>query len=246
MTDLRTTIRLHVPGVMAAGAECVLDPAQRHYLWRVMRCTQGDELRVFNRENGEWLARVHALGRNDGRVVCVRQTRPPAAPPDLWLLFAPLKRPRTGHVVEKACELGCRRILPVLSDRTTSRRVAVARLQAHATAAAEQCGLLSVPEVAAPEHLATLLDRWPAGRRMLFCDERGTARPALAELAAAAAGPWAVLVGPEGGFTAPEARRLVAHPAVLPVSLGPRLLRADTAAVAALTLWQAVLGDWRD
>ena len=167
-------------------------------------------------------------------------------PPDLWLLFAPLERVRADWIVEKACELGCRRLLPVLTERTGSRRLPVARLRARATEMAAQCGLLSVPDVAAPAPLAQVLDTWSAERRLLFCDERRRAPPAQEVLAKSEGGAWAVLVGPEGGFTPAEAARIASHPQAVPISLGPRLLRADTAMIAALSLWQSALGDWRE
>jgi 16S rRNA (uracil1498-N3)-methyltransferase len=164
-------------------------------------------------------------------------------PPDLWLLFAPIKKARTDFIVEKAAEMGVRRIVPVQTRHTNSERIRQDRLQAHAVEAAEQCGGTFVPEVADLVALDRLLAGWPADRRILWCDEVLVgARVALEELEA---GPWAILIGPEGGFSDGEAAKLRGMPQVVPVSLGPRILRADTAAVAALALWQSVLGDWR-
>jgi len=169
-------------------------------------------------------------------------------PPDLWLLFAPIKKARTDFIVEKATEMGARRICPVLTEFTNAERVRVDRLQAHATEAAEQCGSTFVPEVAAPARLDRLLQGWDPARRLLFCDEALAGSEAGdvagAGLAAQSRGPWAILIGPEGGFSAGERARLRALPFAHPVALGPRILRADTAAVAAMTLWQAHLGDW--
>jgi 16S rRNA (uracil1498-N3)-methyltransferase len=165
-------------------------------------------------------------------------------PPDLWLLFAPIKKARTDFIVEKATELGAARIQPVMTRYTTAERLRTERLLAHAVEAAEQCGGTFVPEVSEPVRLDALLDRWDGSRRILFCDESREAEPARIALAAATPGPWAVLVGPEGGFAPNEAARLRDMAGVLPVTLGPRILRADTAAVAALALWQATLGDW--
>ena len=174
------------------------------------------------------------------------QTRPLHLPPDLWLLFAPIKKARTDFIVEKAVELGVRRIVPVLTDYTNAERVRVDKVQAHAMEAAEQCGATYVPAVAEPVKLGRVLDGWDAGRMILHCDE-GIAgwgmTPGLEQFDPGA--PWAVLIGPEGGFSAEESSRLRAKPNVTPLSLGPRILRADTAAVAALTLWQAACGDWR-
>ena len=200
---------------------------------------------MFNGRDGEWLASIESLSRGAGYLACVRQTRKQSHPPDLWLLFAPLKRERTDWMAEKGAELGCRRIQPVVTSRTNSRRVRVDRLRAHAEEAAEQCGLLSVPEVMPAETLDALLNAWPEDRRLLFCDERRSGGPARRSLAEFEAGdPWAVLVGPEGGFAAEEAERIAGLPMSVPVSLGPRILRADTAAVAAISLWQSALGDW--
>ncbi len=167
---------------------------------------------------------------------------PQRDPPDVWLLFAPIKKGRTDFIVEKAAELGAARICPVQTDRTNSERIRRDRLQAHAVEAAEQCGGTYVPEVAELQPLGRVLEAC-AGRRLMFCDE-GRAGPATALDPGLRGDPWAVLIGPEGGFSEPERARLAALPGSVPVSLGPRILRADTAAVAALTLWQSALGDW--
>jgi 16S rRNA (uracil1498-N3)-methyltransferase len=170
------------------------------------------------------------------------RTAPLRMPPDLWLVFAPIKKARTDFIVDKAAEMGAARIVPVQTDFTNSERVRRDRLQAHAVEAAEQCGGTFVPPVDDLRPLSRLLDDWPEDRRLMFCDE-ALAGP-VSDLPAAP-GPWAILIGPEGGFSPAERARLVNHPAAYPVSLGPRILRADTAAVAALALWQASLGDWR-
>jgi 16S rRNA (uracil1498-N3)-methyltransferase len=238
-------IRLFVEGDLDEGASVTLNRDQAHYLFGVMRLRQGDGLLIFNGRDGEWLAEVAEAGKRAGVLACRERTRPQSQPPDLWLAFAPVKRARTDFIAEKACELGCRRMIPVFTRFTNSERVNVDRLRANAVEAAEQCGLLSVPEVAERVSLAALLDTWSPERRLLFCDESGAGMPALEVLKAAGLGPWGVLIGPEGGFSAEERDRLAALPFAHAVSLGPRILRADTAAVAALTLWQAVLGDWR-
>ncbi|MEO0819187.1 MAG: 16S rRNA (uracil(1498)-N(3))-methyltransferase [Pseudomonadota bacterium] len=248
-------IRLHLDAPLAEGAELALAREQAHYLGTVMRQAAGARVLVFNGRDGEWLAELTEAGRRGGRLRALEQTRAPAEPPDLWLLFAPVKKARTDFIVEKATELGCRRIQPVFTRRTNAERVRPDRLQAHAVEAAEQCGLVFVPEIAEPVALARLLERWDPARRILFCDERAAgfggaaaALPAAARALGAAAegaGPWAVLTGPEGGFAPEEAERLAAMPEAVAVGLGPRVLRADTAAVAALVLWQSVLGDWR-
>lgn len=240
-----SSIRLFVSAGLGEDASVALSRDQAHYLFGVMRLGAGDSVLLFNGRDGEWEAEVAEAGKRGGTLICRRQTRTQETPPDLWLLFAPLKKARTDFVAEKAAELGCRRVSPVFTRFTNSERVNVGRLHAHAVEAAEQCGLLTVPEVAEPAPLAKVLEGWDPARRLLFCDERRNAEPARDALAAASDGPWAVLIGPEGGFAEEEVERLRSLPFVTPVSLGPRVLRADTAAVAALTLWQATKGDWR-
>lgn len=242
-------IRLHLDADLRAGAEIDAPTAAAHYLVHVMRVRQGDTLRLFNSRDGEWVAEIAAAGKREARLRAIRRTRPPAAPPDLLLLFAPIKKARTDFIVEKATELGCRGIWPVMTRRTNAERVKTDRLRAHMIEAAEQCGLVFVPELAEPARLLDALATWPAGRRLFFCDETtadgGSAAPPLARAAAAAgAGPAAILIGPEGGFDAQEAAALRAAPFVTPVTLGPRVLRADTAAAAAIAVWQSAVGDW--
>lgn len=213
-----------------------------------MRLAKGAAVALFNGRDGEWRAEVAEAGKRGGVLVCATQSRPLLMPPDVWLLFAPIKKARTDFIVEKAVELGARRIVPVQTRHTNSERIRQDRLQAHAVEAAEQCGGTFVPEVAELIGLDRLLAAWPEGRRILWCDESlVSAQSGLAGagLAGAAAGPWAILIGPEGGFSEGEKAKLRGMAQVLPVSLGPRILRADTAAVAALTLWQAALGDWQ-
>lgn len=235
-------IRLYIDQELAAGQSVPLSRDQAHYLFGVMRLEPGAELRLFDGRSGEWAARVAETGKRGGSLTCETRTAPLRRPPDLWLLFAPLRKARTDFIVEKATELGAARICPVQTDFTRSDRLNGERLRAHAIEAAEQCGGTFVPEVAPIARLDALLDRWPAERRLLFCDET-LAGPATA-LAGLERGPWAVLIGPEGGFSPAERARLGALSQAHPVSLGPRVLRADTAAVAALALWQAALGDW--
>ena len=236
-------VRLYLDQPLAEGQPLPLAQAQAHYLFAVMRLGPGAQVLVFNGRQGEWLAEVAEVGKRGGTLQAMRQTAPQRDPPDLWLLFAPIKKARTDFIVEKAAELGAARIVPVETDFTNAERVRVDRLQAHAVEAAEQCGGTFVPEVAAMQPLSRLLDGWDAGRRILWADEARLG-PA-ATLAGLPPGPWAVLIGPEGGFSPAERARLAALAHVTPVSLGPRILRADTAACAALTLWQASLGDWQ-
>jgi 16S rRNA (uracil1498-N3)-methyltransferase len=238
-------IRLYVREGLAAGPRLVLEPGQAHYLVGVMRLAPGDELRLFNGRDGEWRAKVMASGKRACQLEVVSRTRPQVSGPDLDLVVALVKRARLETIVEKAAELGARRLRLAITERTKAWRINVARLAAIATEAAEQTGRLEVPLIEPPLKLARLLADWPEDRPLMFCDEAGDAPPALDALAGRAGGPWGVLVGPEGGFSAAERALVRALPAAVPVSLGPRILRADTAAIAALTLWQATLGDLR-
>jgi len=235
-------IRLYVEQPLGQGQTVRLEQAQAHYLFGVMRQGTGAHVALFNGTDGEWLAEVAEVGKKAGALTCVSQTRALQMPPDLWLLFAPIKKARTDFIVEKATEMGAARICPVQTDFTNSERIRQDRLQSHAIEAAEQCGGTFVPPVGNLAKLGTVLDGWDPARRILFCDEalaRGRA-PAMPD----AGGPWAILIGPEGGFSDAERRRLAALPFAHAARLGPRILRADTAAVAALTLWQSTLGDW--
>jgi 16S rRNA (uracil1498-N3)-methyltransferase len=238
-------IRLYVESSLGLGASVALNRDQAHYLGAVMRRGVGDDLLVFNGTDGEWRADIVAINKRQGILVAQEQTRPQSEPPDVWLMFAPIKKARTDFIVEKAAEMGVRRILPVFTRHTNAERVRADRLRAHSIEAAEQCGLLHTPIVDDPAKLLALLDGWDNTRRIMFCDETADHGAALGALQAAGAGPWAVLIGPEGGFSADEATRLRGMACATSVSLGPRILRADTAAVAALTLWQTALGDWR-
>lgn len=237
-------IRLYVDQPLAAGQPVAVGADQANYLFNVMRLQPGAAVALFNGRDGEWLARVEQAGKRAGILRAEAQSAPLMLPPDLWLLFAPIKKARTDFIVEKAVEMGVARILPVQTRHTNSERIRQDRLQAHAVEAAEQCGATFVPEVAELVALDRLLAGWPADRRILWADE--TLAGARAALEGQPQGqPWAILIGPEGGFSADEQKRLRALPPVVPVALGPRILRADTAAVAALTLWQTVLGDWQ-
>jgi 16S rRNA (uracil1498-N3)-methyltransferase len=239
---MASKVRLYVDQPLGQGQTVPLSQPQAHYLFGVMRLGVGAVLSVFNGQDGEWDASVAEAGKRGGLLTCQLQTRGLQRPPDLWLLFAPLKKARTDFIVEKAVELGAARILPVLTDFTNAERVRVDKLQAHAVEAAEQCGGTFVPVVEPPQKLARRLDNWPTGRQLMFCDEGLVGQPG--GLSGQSPGPWAILIGPEGGFSGPERDRLRSLPLAHPVALGPRILRADTAAVAALTLWQVALGDW--
>ena len=245
MAQPKVKIRLYVTADLGSGQGVALDKDQAHYLFGVMRQTVGGLVLIFNGRDGEWLAEITQAGKRAGVLTCGEQTAPQRDAPDLWLCFAPIKKARTDFIAEKACEMGARRLVPVFTRYTNSERVRQDRLQAHAVEAAEQCGINSVPDVADPINLDRLLDDWPSDRQIMFCDETGP-RPNAAEvLSNTESGPWAILIGPEGGFSTEEVQRLQKTPQAHPVSLGPRILRADTAAVAALTIWQTTLGDWR-
>lgn len=236
-------IRLYVEQPLGQGQSVPLTREQAHYLFGVMRQSVGAQIALFNGRDGEWLAEVSEAGKRGGVLSCLQQTKPLQLPPDLWFLFAPIKKARTDFIVEKAAEMGAARILPVQTEFTNSERIRQDRLQAHAVEAAEQCGGTFVPEVAELQKLDRVLDAWPEDRQLMFCNEAEVG--SALRLAAQEKGqPWAILIGPEGGFSDRERTRLTALPYAHVVSLGPRILRADTAAVAALTMWQQALGDW--
>ena len=239
---MASKVRLFVDHPLAEGQTVPLEAAQAHYLSGVMRLPAGSIISVFDGQSGEFDATLVQANKRGGTLELGARTRPLQPPPDLWLCFAPIKKARTDFIVEKAAEMGAARIVPVLTEFTNSERVRVDRLQAHAVEAAEQCGGTYVPQVAEPVKLAKLLESWPDGRRLMFCDETLVGESGRLP---DAPGPWAVLIGPEGGFSEKERTRLRGLTHAHPVSLGPRILRTDTAAVAALTLWQTTLGDWR-
>lgn len=235
-------IRLYVDHPLGQGQTVPLDRDQAHYLFGVMRQKAGGHIALFNGRDGEWTSEITQAGKRAGELTCRVQAKPLQMPPDLWLVFAPIKKARTDFIVEKAAEMGARRVLPVGTEFTNAERIRQDRLQAHAVEAAEQCGGTYVPEVADIQKLPKLLDDWPAERKLMFCDEALVG--AKETLRDAGPGPWAILIGPEGGFSDNERKRLHDLSFTHAVSLGPRILRADTAAVAALTIWQQALGDW--
>ena len=242
---MKTTPRLFVDDRLEARREVPLSREQGHYLTAVLRLGGGDPVRVFNARDGEWLAHVAEAGRKAVTLRCERHIAVVRLPPDVDYVFAPLKHARLDYVVQKATELGVRRLVPVITQRTIAERVNLERMRANVAEAAEQCNLVFVPEVLEPRKLPQLLRAWDPLRRLIYCDETAAQRNPLADLKGLAA-PAAVLIGPEGGFTVEERAMLQGLPYVTPIALGPRIMRADTAAVAALTLVQAVLGDWGD
>ena len=236
--------RLYVDSPLAEGQAVGLDHERAHFLRHVLRLDKGDAVAVFNGRDGEWLAAIDGFGKGWCSLAVAEQRRPQADGPDLWLLFAPIKRGRIDFVAEKASELGVSRLWPVFTRRTDPSRVNLERLRANAIEAAEQCERLTVPDLAEPVPLARALADWPEGRRLYLCAETGQARPIAAAVQDGGPGPAAVLVGPEGGFAQSELDEVSKLPFVVPVGLGPRILRADTAVVAALACWQALAGDW--
>ena len=243
--------RLYVRTPLAETDAVELDSAQAHYLRSVLRLGPGEGVALFNGRDGEWLARIEAIAKNRATLRVERRTREQRPEPDLWLAFAPIKRARIDFTAQKATELGAALLWPVMTRRTMVDRVNTDRLAANAVEAAEQSERLTVPEVREPVALERLIEAWPSDRPMVLCDESGAGGsvPGIAE-ALAAAGPAirervGFVIGPEGGFAQEELDRLRSLPFVTAVGLGPRLLRADTAALAAIAVWQAVAGDWR-
>ena len=237
--------RLFVENSLSAGAAIEADRNRANYLLNVLRLKAGDAILLFNGREGEWRARVAEAGKRSCVLVAEEQVREQTPLPDLHYLFAPLKHARLDYMVEKAVEMGAGRLRPVLTEFTQVGRVNLRRMRANVIEAAEQCGILAIPEVDAPRKLADALADWPKERRLVFCDEAApTGNPAVA-LKDLARGPAALLIGPEGGFSETERRDLLQRSYVTALSLGPRILRADTAAVAALALVQSFIGDWR-
>ncbi|WP_295191974.1 16S rRNA (uracil(1498)-N(3))-methyltransferase [uncultured Brevundimonas sp.] len=236
-------IRLHVTSPLAAAAPVAPTLDQSRYLTQVMRLKAGDDLLVFNGRDGEWRCTVADVLKKGVILRAEERVRPQTFGPDLELIVAVVKKARVETIVEKAAELGARRVRLVLTKRTNADRIRLDRLDAIAEEAAEQTGRMDVPAVDDPIKLDALLDGWETGRRLMFCDETGGA-PAVSALRNAGEGPWSILIGPEGGFSPEEGERLRSLPFTTAVSLGPRILRADTAAIAAMTLWQAAVGDW--
>lgn len=239
----QSTPRLFVESPLADSIELSVSGPQAHYLISVMRMKIGSPIKLFDSISGEWLAEVAIIGKRDLILRVTGQLRAREAVPDIWLLAAPIKKARIDLVAEKACELGVARYQPVITRRTVIERLNMDRLRSHMVEAAEQCGRTMLPDMAEPIKLAALLRAWPTERILYFADESG-GEP-FANAAAARQGPAAILIGPEGGFDDEERTAIRAHPQSVPISLGPRILRAETAAIAALSIWMASAGDWR-
>jgi 16S rRNA (uracil1498-N3)-methyltransferase len=239
-----TGTRLYVTGDLGKAVTVTLDEGQSHYLLHVLRSQAGNHVSLFNGRDGEWLAQITQAAKRGVTVTCLHQTGNQAGAPDIWLVFAPVKKTPSDYLVQKASELGASVLQPVFTSRTIVSRINQERMRANAVEAAEQSGRLTVPEIREAVTFDKLLASWPQGRRLLFCDEGGDAKSMTQAARESRGGPTAIFTGPEGGFDPAERAALRALPFVMPVTLGPRILRADTAALAALAIWQAVAGDF--
>lgn len=236
--------RLYVTGDLGEGVAVTLDEGQTHYLLHVLRAKPGNLVSLFNGRDGEWLAEITDASKRGVAATCRQQIDVQRGTPDIWLAFAPVKKTPSDYLVQKAAELGVSVLQPVFTRRTIVSRINEERMAANAVEAAEQSGRLTIPEIRTGISFDKLLAGWPEGRRLLFCDEGGDAKTMTQAARESRGGPCGILTGPEGGFDPAERAALRTLPFVVPVTLGPRILRADTAALAALAIWQAVAGDW--
>ncbi len=244
LTEAGGKTRLYVTADLGEGVAVTLDEGQTHYLLHVLRAVSGNLVSLFNGRDGEWLGEITAAAKRGATVTCRRQVLQQHGTPDIWLAFAPVKKTPSDYLVQKAAELGVSVLQPVFTRRTIVSRINEERMAANAIEAAEQSGRVSVPEIRSGISFDKLLASWPKGRRLLFCDEGGDAKTMTQAARESRGGPTGILTGPEGGFDPAERAALRALPFVVPVTLGPRILRADTAALAALAIWQAVAGDF--
>ncbi len=242
------SIRLFVDSDLTPGAHVALSREQSHYLSNVMRQKEGATVHVFNGRDGEWQAIIDTVSKRDVTLKAEVQAQSQETEPDLWLAFAPIKKARLDFIAQKATELGVSRMVPVMTRRTIVDRVKTDRMVANAIEAAEQCERLTVPTIGEVAKLEQLLNTWPQDRYLMFCDEDLSGKPAHTALSEVATkddrSAWGILIGPEGGFDDTERQMIRSHPNCVTVSLGPRVLRADTAAMAAISLWQSAIGDW--
>ena len=235
-------IRLFVDHTLGEAQSVPLNKDQAHYIFSVMRKSIGETILIFDGINGEWEASIEEISNKSGVLFCIEQTKPQIMPPDLWLFFSPLKKVRTDFIVEKATELGVAKIIPVQTEHTNADGIKLSRLNAHAIEAAEQCGGTYIPKIEELQKINEVLENFPPDRKLLFCDEK--LQSSEVNLENQKKGKWAILVGPEGGVSELERIYLKGLKFTFSISLGPRILRADTAAVTAISLWQNYLGDW--
>ena len=243
MRENYTLTRLYVEIALSEGDTVELSKEQAHYLGKVLRKGEGDAVRLFNGSDGEWRAEVSAVSKRAATLIIKERLRALKPCPDITLCFAPIRKHRTAFIIEKATELGVRKLQPVITARTQFPKFNVEKARLQAIEAAEQTERLDIPEIVTPQKLSQMIENWDDDRTIIFADEAGDVFPALNVLSTLN-GPAAILIGPEGGFTLQERELLRSQSFVKPVSLGPRILRADTAALSLLTLWQAVQGDW--
>lgn len=244
MRENYTLPRLYVEADLSPGKDIALSKEQAHYLINVLRKHEGDHIRVFNGRDGEWRAEIRSASKRSTALQVTKKLREPQTAPDIWLCFAPVRKHRNTFIIEKATELGVARLMPVVTKRTQFPKLKLGKMRLQIIEAAEQTERLDLPKADVPISLIEMLSGWDKKRTLIFADETGdaaTAQEVLTDLK----GPAAILIGPEGGFDPKERDMLRSKPYITPVSLGPRILRADTAALSLLTLWQAVQGDWR-
>ncbi|HPF47338.1 MAG TPA: 16S rRNA (uracil(1498)-N(3))-methyltransferase [Emcibacteraceae bacterium] len=242
MSNKKPKIRLYLDDQFKSGTVFLIEENQGHYLVNVMRVKLGDNVIIFNGIDGEWLAEITKVGKGKAKITIREKITDQKSDPDLWYLFAPVKKARVDYMVQKATELGVSRIIPVLTERTNLDKIKFDKLLANSIEAAEQCGRMTVPQIDDLTELDKILDNWPKDRGLIFCDEAGEAIPM--QHVKPSFDKWSILIGPEGGFSPQEREMIRAHQNTIAITLGPRILRADTAAVAALSLWQSFLGDW--
>lgn len=239
-------VRLYAGQKLNTGSEWIPEAAQAHYLLTVLRLTTGDKIKVFDGQSGEYLAEISQANKKNCVIAVGEKLRGMESSPDLWLMFAPVKKDKTDFIIAGATELGVRKILPVITERTISERIKKERFEAQAIEASEQCRRLDIPEITQSQPLEEILKTWPQGRTLYFMDESGKGEDAATVFGAALPqSAAAILVGPEGGFSEDELQRLRSLPFAKGVSLGKRILRAETAVMAALSCWQAQCGDWK-
>lgn len=242
----KRSIRLYIQEKLQEGAEFIASSDDSHYLCNVMRCVKGDSIKCFNSQDGEFLCEIINSNKKQTTLLAKNKLRSPVTETDIWLIFAPLKKDKTDIVIEKSVELGVAKIIPVITEYTNSSQIKIDRFKTQAKEASEQCERLSVPQISAPTDLSVILDNWDDSRVLFFMDERRQGSNIIEQYTISKDKSCALLIGPEGGFSDEEAKLLNSKPFVKNISLGPRILRAETAAVAALSVWQSVVGDWNN